>query len=69
MKIVDLLAWPDPVGGDQIATTLATAVKTYAVLPDAAADAIALWVLHTWLVKEFTHFATPGRYLADQRLR
>jgi hypothetical protein len=54
VKIVDLLAWPDPVGGDQIATTLATAVKTYAVLPDAAAEAIALWVLHTWLVKEFT---------------
>jgi hypothetical protein len=54
VKITDILSWHEPVGGDQIATTLAAAVKTYAVLPDAAADAIALWILHTWLVNEFT---------------
>jgi putative DNA primase/helicase len=54
VKITDVLSWYEPVGGDQIATTLAAVVKTYAVLPDAAADAIALWILHTWLVNEFT---------------
>jgi hypothetical protein len=54
VKIADVLSWPEPVDGDMIATTLAAAVKTYAVLSDAAADAIALWVLHTWLVNEFT---------------
>jgi Protein of unknown function (DUF3631) len=54
VKIVDVLSWPDPVDGDRIATTLAATVKTYAVLPDAAADTIALWTLHTWLVNEFT---------------
>jgi putative DNA primase/helicase len=54
VKITDVLSWHEPVGGDQIATTLAASVKTYAVLPDAAADAIALWILHTWLVNEFT---------------
>jgi hypothetical protein len=53
VKITDVLSWHEPVGGDQIATTLAATVKTYAVLPDAAADAIALWILHTWLVNEF----------------
>jgi hypothetical protein len=53
VKIVDVLPWPDPVAGDQIAETLAAAVKHYAVLSGTAADAIALWVLHTWLVNEF----------------
>jgi hypothetical protein len=53
VKIVDILPWPDPVDGDQVATALAATVKTYAVLPDTAADAIALWILHTWLVNGF----------------
>ena len=53
VKINDALPWPESVDGDQIATTLAAAAKTYAVLPDVAADAIALWVLHTWLVNNF----------------
>src|SRR3974390_1625344 len=46
VKIADVLSGHEPVGGDQIATTLAAAVKNYAVLPDPAADAIALWILH-----------------------
>jgi putative DNA primase/helicase len=54
VKIADVLPWHEAVAGDQIATTLAAAAKTYAVLPDTAANAIALWVLHTWLVNKFT---------------
>jgi hypothetical protein len=54
VKIVDVLPWHEPVAGDYIAETLAAAVKTYAVLPDTAAGAIALWILHTWLVNSFT---------------
>jgi Protein of unknown function (DUF3631) len=54
VKIVDALPWHEPVAGDQVAETLTAAVKTYAVLSDTTADAIALWVLHTWLVNEFT---------------
>ena len=54
VKITDVQSWDEPVGGDQIATTLAAVVKTYAVLPDTAADAIALWILRTWLVNAFT---------------
>ena len=53
VKIADVLPWDEPVTGDQIAETLAAAVKCYAVLPEAAADAVALWTLHTWLVKDF----------------
>ena len=54
VKIVDVLPWHEPVTGDYIAETLVAVVKTYAVLSDTAADAIALWTLHTWLVNEFT---------------
>jgi putative DNA primase/helicase len=54
VKIDDPLIWHEPVSGDFIATTLACVVKLYLVLADAAANAIALWVLHTWLVDRFT---------------
>jgi hypothetical protein len=54
VKIVDVSPWHEPVDGDRLATTLAAVVKTYAVLSDAAADAIALWTLHTWMVSNFT---------------
>lgn len=53
VKIVDVLPWHEPVDGDRLATTLAAVVKTYAVLPDTAADAIALWIMHTWMVSSF----------------
>ena len=54
VKVVDVLPWPDPVDGDQIATTLAATANTYAILPDTVADVVALWALHTWLLNEFT---------------
>jgi putative DNA primase/helicase len=53
VKIQDVLPWHEPVDGDHIATALACAIKNYAVVPDAVADAIALWILHTWLVNLF----------------
>lgn len=53
VKIADILPWPDPVDGDFVATSLAAAIKTYAVLPDVAADTIALWILQTWLLDNF----------------
>jgi Protein of unknown function (DUF3631) len=54
VKIEDVLPWHEAVDGDMLASTLVAAVKTYMVLSDAAADAISLWALHTWVVNEFT---------------
>jgi 5S rRNA maturation endonuclease (ribonuclease M5) len=54
VKIADPLPWTEPVSGEHVANTLAAEFKVYAVMPDVAADAIALWVLHTWLVNEFS---------------
>ena len=53
-KIVDTLPWHEHVEGDLVATALSASLKNYAVISEAAADAIALWVLHTWLVNKFT---------------
>jgi hypothetical protein len=68
VKITDVVPWPEPVDGDRIATTLAAAVKTYAVLPDTAADATTLWVLHT-PGQQFQHLAAPSHHFTDQRMR
>ena len=54
VKIEDTLPWHEPVDGDHLLTALVAAVRTYAVLPDHAAVAIALWILHTWMVNSFT---------------
>src|SRR5262249_36981222 len=54
VTIQDVLAWADAIEGDRVATGLVAALKRYVVLSDPAADAVALWVLHTWLFDKFT---------------
>src|SRR5262249_31357155 len=54
VTIKDVLPWHEPVDGDELATLLAAAVQTYLVLSTHAAHTIALWVLHTWIVNDFT---------------
>jgi 5S rRNA maturation endonuclease (ribonuclease M5) len=54
VKISDPLPWTEPVTGNEIATKLRTAFKTFSVIPDVVADTIALWTLHTWTVNEFS---------------
>ena len=53
-RILDVLPWHEPVNGDHVASALTAALKRYVVLSDTAADAIALWVLHTWISDKFT---------------
>jgi hypothetical protein len=54
VKILDILPWPDPVDGDHVAEALRATIRRYAVLSDAAADAIALWILLSWAVDNFS---------------
>jgi putative DNA primase/helicase len=54
VKLADALPWHEPVDGDELASTLAHAIKTYIALHEAAADAITLWTLLTWMVNAFT---------------
>jgi putative DNA primase/helicase len=49
-----VLPWPDPVEGDHVAEALRATNRRYAVLSDGAADAIALWVLLSWAIDNFS---------------
>jgi putative DNA primase/helicase len=40
--------WPEPVDGDTLLAELETAIASHAVLPEGAAGAMALWILHTY---------------------
>jgi putative DNA primase/helicase len=42
--------WPEPVHGAALLDDLASAIRRHVVLPTHAADASALWIIHTYLV-------------------
>ena len=54
VKTLDILPWPDPVHGDHVAEALRATIRRYAVLSDAAADAIALWILLSGAADNFS---------------
>ena len=41
--------WPEPVDGAAILDEVATIVRLYVQMPEPTADAVALWIVHTWL--------------------
>jgi len=49
--------WPYPVDGAELLEGLVTAFEKYIVLPDGAAEAMALWVVHTHTID--TAYITP----------
>lgn len=51
----DPAPWPDPVDGAAVLNELAATFPRFLVLPDGAADAMALWVLHAHAHDAFLH--------------
>jgi putative DNA primase/helicase len=45
--------WPTAVNGAALLDEIADAVRRYVVLSDQARDAVALWIVHTWLIERF----------------
>src|ERR1700680_2582553 len=45
--------WPDAVNGGELLDQLAASIRAHVVMPDAAAGAIALWVLHAHCLNAF----------------
>lgn len=45
--------WPHPVGGAELLNEIAGIVRRFMVLPDGAADTVALWLLHAWAHSAF----------------
>ena len=47
--------WPEPMTGGAVLDALATAVRRHVILRPAAAEAVALWIAHTWVAERFQH--------------
>lgn len=47
LNIADIEPWPESIDGNALLTSIAEAIRGYVVLDTAAADAAALWVVHT----------------------
>ncbi len=53
LNLAEPEAWPDPVDGAKLLDDVAAIIGRHVVMSDHAADAAALWVLHTHLVQNF----------------
>ena len=52
--------WPSPVGGAELLDGLAAAIRRHVILRPSAAEAVALWVAHTWVAERFQHTPRLG---------
>ncbi len=50
--LADPEPWAGPVDGSDLLTQLVSVLRKYVVLPEGAADGIALWILHTYLIDQ-----------------
>jgi putative DNA primase/helicase len=50
-----VIPWDELVPGDKLLTVLSEAVRRHLIPPKAAANSVALWVLHTWVFERFQH--------------
>jgi len=50
LTFTDPEPWPSPVEGNMLLTELAATYRRYVVMPPAAAEALALWTVHTYCV-------------------
>jgi putative DNA primase/helicase len=55
LDLADLELWPDPVNGAEVLNSVAASFSRYVVLPEGAADALALWAAHTHCFEHFVH--------------
>lgn len=55
VDLPDVELWPEPVDGAETLTAVAARFARYVVLPPGAADALALWTVHTHTYNAFLH--------------
>lgn len=59
--------WPDPVGGAELLSAISNTIRRHVVLAPPTADALALWVAHTWVYELFQH--TPRLSISSPERR
>ena len=60
VSLADVEPWPEPVEGGVLLGRLAATVQRHVVLSPGAADAITLWIAHTWVTERFGHTPRLG---------
>jgi putative DNA primase/helicase len=53
LKLPEPEPWPYPVNGAELLDALSTSVRQHVVMPNQAADTVALWAIHTYLLDVF----------------
>lgn len=67
LDLADVVPWPEPVDGAAVLGDVAAYLSRYVSLPPGAADAIALWVAHTYCYDLSEH--TPRLHLTSPERR
>ena len=52
--------WLEPVRTEALLDGLASAIRRHVIMPPSAADAVALWIVHTWVAGKFDHTPRLG---------
>ncbi len=60
VSLPDVDPWPHPVRAGALLDDLTAAVRKHVILRPAAAEAVALWVAHTWVADRFQHTPRLG---------
>ena len=55
IRLEDPEPWPDPVDGAELLDAITNILTRYVVLPDGAAELVAVWVLHTYTMSAWEH--------------
>ena len=57
----DVTPWYEPVDGSALANDLVNTIKKYVYLPDGAAEVAAIWVMHTYISRDYVF--TPRLFI------
>ena len=60
VKLPEAKPWPDPVPGRELLDAITAAVRHHVILRPTAAEAVALWIVHTWVAERFQHTPRLG---------
>jgi putative DNA primase/helicase len=55
VQLQEVEPWPERVRGAELLDDLAAAILRHVILPIPTADALALWIAHTWVYDRFQH--------------
>ncbi|MFT8247254.1 DUF3631 domain-containing protein [Roseomonas sp. BN140053] len=55
VNLAEVEPWPERAQAAELLTDLSAAIRRHVILPATTADAVALWIAHTWVYDRFQH--------------